>query len=241
MMLGTQTSLEITPVEVESVAGSMQMVAVAAAVTEGMKKTAEKEQRRLFAEFVAAAGRVTATAAGSTEAGSVGVAGLLAAAGDMEMGTADGASGTAAVSMEAGTMEAVEVETESAVVDKKVGSERSGMVLAASMATAVVGDEDFAGCNMESGSAVRMHLGPAVHKEESAVHTRCCPLHSVSCLAFPWDISGESVAHMVVLDIHGLAVAPSEVPAAVCMGYFLHMAEVSSSPFDPLGLMAAGS
>lgn len=63
-------------------------------------------------------------------------------------------------------------------------------------------------------------------------------MHSASCLAFPGDISGESVAHMAVLDIHVLAVAPIEVPAAVCMGYFLHMAEVSSSPSDPLGWMA---
>lgn len=242
MMPETQMSLEITPVEVGSVAGSTQTAAVAVVVTEGMKKTAEKEQRGRFAEFVAAAGRATLTAAaGSTEADSVDVAGPWAAAGDTVMGAADEVAGTAAGSTEAGMTEAVEAETGSAAVDKKFGSERSGMVVAVSMEAAVAGDEDFAGCNMESGSAVHMHLGPAVRKEESAAHMRCCPLHSVSCLEFPWDISGGSVAHMAALDSHVLAVAPTEVPAAVCTGYFLHMAEVSSSPSDPLGLKAAGS
>lgn len=72
-----------------------------------------------------------------------------------------------------------------------------------------------------------------------AAHTRCCPLYFVSCFAFPWDISGESAAHRAVLDSHVLAVAPPEVPAVVCRGCFLHMAEASSSPSDPLDLKAA--
>lgn len=72
-----------------------------------------------------------------------------------------------------------------------------------------------------------------------AAHTRCCPLYFVSCFAFPWDISGESVAHRAVLDSRVLAVALPEVPAAVCRGCFLHTAEASSSPSDPLGLKAA--
>lgn len=72
-----------------------------------------------------------------------------------------------------------------------------------------------------------------------AVHMRCCPLYFASCFAFPWDISGESVAHTAVLDSHVLAVAPPEVPVAVCTGCFLHTAEASSSPSDPLGLKAA--
>lgn len=46
------------------------------------------------------------------------------------------------------------------------------------------------------------------------------------------------MAHMAVLDIRDLAVALTEVPAAVHMGCFLHKAEVSSSPSDPLGWMA---
>lgn len=71
------------------------------------------------------------------------------------------------------------------------------------------------------------------------MHTRCCSLYFASCFAFPWDISGESVAHMAVRDSHVLAAAPPEVPAAVCTGCFLRMAEASSSPSDPLGLKAA--
>jgi len=47
------------------------------------------------------------------------------------------------------------------------------------------------------------------------------------------------VAHTAVLDSHVLAVAPLEVPVVVCMGCFLHTAEASSSPSDPLGLQAA--
>lgn len=72
-----------------------------------------------------------------------------------------------------------------------------------------------------------------------AVHMRCCPLYFASCFAFPWDISGEFVAHTAVLDSHVLAVAQLEVPAVVCRGCFLHMAEASSSPSDPLGWKAA--
>lgn len=72
-----------------------------------------------------------------------------------------------------------------------------------------------------------------------AVHMRCCPLYFASCFAFPWDISGEFVARRAVPDSHVLAVAPPEVPVVVCMGCFLHTAEASSSPSDPLGLKAA--
>lgn len=240
-MPGTRMSLEITPEEGGSVAGSMQ-TAAAAAVTEGMKMTAEKEPRKLSAEFAAAAGRVTVTAAGSREADSVDVAGLWTAAEDMELGTADGVAGTAAENTQAAMSEVVEVETEAvAAADKKAESEGSGMEAAENTEAAAVGDEGFAGCNMESGFAAHMHWVPAVHKEESAVHMRCCPLYFASCFAFPWDISGESVAHTAVLDSHVLAVAPPEVPVAVCMGCFLHTAEASSSPSDPLGLKAAGS
>lgn len=71
------------------------------------------------------------------------------------------------------------------------------------------------------------------------MHTRCCSLYFASCFAFPWDISGESVAHTAVRDSHVLAAAPPEVPAAVCTGCFLRMAEASSSPSDPLDLKAA--
>lgn len=71
-----------------------------------------------------------------------------------------------------------------------------------------------------------------------AVHKRQCPLQFASCLEFPLDISGEPVAHMAVLGIHGLVAALTEVPAVVCIGCFLHKAEVSSSPSDPLDWMA---
>lgn len=241
-MSGSQTILEITPEEGGSVAGNMQ-TAAAAAVTEGMKMTAEKELRKLSAEFAAAAaGRVTVTAAVSREADSVGAAGLWTAAEDMELGTADGAAGTAAENTQAAMPEAEELETEAvAAADKKAENEGSGMESAENMEAAAVGDEGFAGCNTESDFAAHMHWDPAVRKVESAVHTRCCPLYFVSCFAFPWDISGESVAHRAVLDSHVLAAAPPEVPAVVCRGCFLHTAEASSSPSDPLGLKAAGS
>lgn len=238
-MSGSQTILEITPEEGGSVAGNMQ-TAAAAAVTEGMKMTAEKEPRKLSAEFAAAAGRVTVTAAVSREADSVDAAGLWTAAEDMELGTADGAAGTAAANTQAAMSEAVELETEAvAAADKKAESEGSGMESAENMEAAAAGDEGFAGCNMESGFAAHMRWDPAVRKVESAAHTRCCPLYFVSCFAFPWDISGESVAHRAVLDSRVLAVALPEVPAAVCRGCFLHTAEASSSPSDPLGLKAA--
>lgn len=241
MTPGTQMILEITPEEGGSVAGNTQ-TAAAAAATEGMKMTAEKEPRKLSAEFVAAAGRATVTAAGSREADSVDAAGLWTAAEDMELGTADGAAGTAAENMQAAMSEVVEVETEAvAAADKKAESEGSGMEAAENMEAAAAGDEGFAGCNMESGFAAHTHWDPAVHKAESAVHTRCCSLYFASCFAFPWDISGESAAHTAVRDSHVLAVAPPEVPAVVCMGCFLRMAEASSSPSDPLGLKAAGS
>lgn len=142
--------------------------AAAAAVTEGMKMTAEKEPRKLSAEFAAAAGRVTVTAAGSREADSVDVAGLWTAAEDMELGTADGVAGTAAENTQAAMSEVVEVETEAvAAADKKAESEGSGMEAAENTEAAAVGDEGFAGCNMESGFAAHMHWVPAVHKEES--------------------------------------------------------------------------
>ena len=240
-MSGSQTILEITPEEGGSVAGNMQ-TAAAAAVTEGMKMTAEKEPRKLSAEFAAAAGRVTVTAAVSREADSVDAAGLWTAAEDMELGTADGAAGTAAANTQAAMSEAVELETEAVTAaNKKAESEGSGMESAENMEAAAAGDEGFAGCNMESGFAAHMRWDPAVRKVESAAHTRCCPLYFVSCFAFPWDISGESVAHRAVLDSRVLAVALPEVPAAVCRGCFLHTAEASSSPSDPLGLKAAGS
>lgn len=129
--------------------------------------TAEKEPRKLSAEFVAAAGRATGTAAVSREADSVDAAGLTAAE-DMELGTADGAAGTAAGNTQAAMSEAVEAETEAvAAADKKAESEGSGMEAAESMEAAAVGDEGFAGCNTESGFAAHMHWGPAVRKEES--------------------------------------------------------------------------
>lgn len=130
--------------------------------------TAEKEPRKLSAEFVAAAGRVTVTAAVSREADSVDVAGLWTAVEDMELGTADGAAGTAAENTQAAMSEVVEVETEAvAAADKKAESEGSGMEAAENMEAAAAGDEGFAGCNTESGFAAHMHWGPAVHKEES--------------------------------------------------------------------------
>lgn len=64
-------------------------------------------------------------------------------------------------------------------------------------------------------------------------------MYFASCFAFPWDISGESAVHRAVLDSHVLAVAQPEVPAVVCTGCFLHTAEASSFPSDPLGLKAA--
>lgn len=130
--------------------------------------TAEKEPRKPSAEFVAAAGRATATAAGSREADSVGVAGLWTAAEDTESGTADGVAGTAAANRQAAMSEVVEVEIGAvAAADTKAESEGSGMEAAENMEAAAVGDEGFAGCNTESGSAAHMHWGPAVHKEAS--------------------------------------------------------------------------
>lgn len=155
------------PEEGGSVAGNMQ-TAAAAAVTEGMKMTAEKEPRKLSAEFAAAAGRVTVTAAVSREADSVGAAGLWTAAEDMELGTVDGAAGTAAANTQAAMSEAVELETEAvAAADKKAESEGSGMESAENMEAAAAGDEGFAGCNMESGFAAHMRWDPAVRKVES--------------------------------------------------------------------------
>lgn len=135
--------------------------------------TAEKEPRKLSAEFVAAAGRATVTAAGSREADSVDAAGLWTAAEDMESGTADGAAGTAAENTQAAMSEVVEVETEAvAAADKKAESEGSGMEAAENMEAAAAGDEGFAGCNMESGFAAHMHWDPAVRKAESAEEKR---------------------------------------------------------------------
>lgn len=165
------------PEEAGSVAGNMQ-AAAAAAVTEGMKKTAEKEPRKLSADFAAAAaGRVTVTAAVSREADSVGAAGLWTAAEDMELGTADGAAGTAAENTQAAMSEAVELETEAvAAADKKAESEGSGMESAENTEAAAVGDEGFAGCNMESGFAAHMRWDPAVRKVESTEEGRIIPV-----------------------------------------------------------------
>lgn len=130
--------------------------------------TAAKEPRKLSAGFAAAAaGRVTGTAAASREADSADAAGPWTAAGSMELGTADGAAGTAAGNRPAATSEVVEVEMEAvAAADKKAASEGSGMEAAANT-EAAAGDEGFAGCNTESGFAAHRHWGPAVHKEES--------------------------------------------------------------------------
>lgn len=131
--------------------------------------TAEKEPRKPSAEFVAAAGRATVTAAGSREADSVGVAGLWTAAEDTESGTADGAAGTAAGNRQAAMSEVAEVGIGAvAAADKKAESEGSGMEAAENTEAAAVGDEGFAGCNRESGFAAHMHWRPAVRKEESA-------------------------------------------------------------------------
>lgn len=69
--------------------------------------TAVKEPRKPSAGFAAAAGRATGTAAVSTEADSADAAGPWTAAGGMELGTADGAAGTAAGNRPAATSEAV--------------------------------------------------------------------------------------------------------------------------------------
>lgn len=166
------------PEEVGIVAGSMQTAAAAAAVvTEGMKRTAERELRTLSVES-AAAGRVTVTAAGCRGADSVDAAGLWMAAEDTEMGTVDAVAGTAAGSMQAGMTEAAEAETEAAVAaDKKAGCEGSGMGAAENMEAAAVGNEDLAGCNMESGSAAHTRWGPAVRKEESTREESRVPEH----------------------------------------------------------------
>lgn len=68
---------------------------------------------------------------------------------------------------------------------------------------------------------------------------RCCPSYFASCSAFPWGISGGSVAHRAGRGSRVLAVAPPEVPAVACRGCSLRRAEASSSPSDPSGSTAA--
>lgn len=84
----------------------------------------------------------------------------------MELGTADVEAGTAVASTEAVRTEAVAAGS-AAAADMKAGHEGSGMEAAGNKVAAAAGDEDFAGCSMESGPADHTHWGLAVHMVES--------------------------------------------------------------------------
>jgi hypothetical protein len=57
------------------------------------------------------------------------------------------------------------------------------MVVSGNKVAAVAGDEDFAGCNVESGPTDHTCWGLVVHKKESALHKRDLPWHSEPSLA----------------------------------------------------------
>lgn len=214
MMPETQMNLEKVPVVEGSAAGSRQFAGAAETGAEDTQP-AGRASRMLAAE-VAAAGRETVPVAVSREAGSGDAAVLWTAEKGMESGTADVEAGMAAGNMEV-ERTGVVVET-AAAADMKTGREGSGMVVAGSRVAAVAGGEDFAGCNMGSGPADHTHWGLVVHKEESVVHKRGCPWHSVPGSALSLGTAGESGTHMAVLDTHALAAVPTEVPVVVSMG-----------------------
>lgn len=147
-----------------SAAGSRQFAGTAETGAEDMQP-AGRASRMLAAE-VAAAGRETVPAAVSRGFGSGGAAVSWTAGRGMELGTADVEAGMAAGSMEAERTGAVVAETVAAA-DMKAEHEGSGMVVAGSRVAAAAEGEDFAGCNMESGPADHTHWGLVVHKEES--------------------------------------------------------------------------
>lgn len=211
----TQMNLEKAPVVEGSAAGSRQFAGTAEAGAEN-KQPAGKASRMLAAE-VAAAGRETVPVVVSRGAGSGDAAVQWTAARGMELGTADVEAGMAAGNMEAERIEAVAAES-AAVADMKAVHEGSGMVVAGSKVAAVVGDEDFAGYNMESGPADHTHWGLAVHRVESAVHKRGRPWHSEPGPAWSLGTAVESGTHMAALGTHVLAAVLKEVPVVVSMG-----------------------
>jgi hypothetical protein len=154
----------ILPVVEGSAAENRQFAGTAETGAEDMQP-AGRASRMLAAE-VAAAGRETGPGAVSKGAGSGGVAVLWTAGRGMELGTADVEAGMAAGNMEAERTEAVVAETVVAA-DMKVEHEGLGMVVAGNKVAAAAGDEDFAGCNMESGPVDHTRWDLVVHKEES--------------------------------------------------------------------------
>lgn len=211
----TQKNLEKAPVVEGSAAGNRQFAGTAEAGAEDTQP-AGRASRMLAAE-VAAAGRETVPVVVSRGAGFEGAAVWWTAGRGMEWGTADVEAGPAAGSTEAERTEAVAAGA-AAAADMKTGHEGSGMEAAGNKVAAAAGDEDFAGCSMESGPADHIHWGLAVHKVESAVHKRGRPWHSEPGPAWSLGTAVESGTHMAALGTHVLAAVLKEVPVVASMG-----------------------